>query len=186
MMNMYYCSMCNKNQETRIINKAQTLNVKGREITLVVPVRICTVCGEDVLDEELDNESLVAFYNEYRKLENLLLPTDIRVIRQKYGLSQSSFAKLLGFGEKTITRYENGAIQDICHDNLIRLMDSIESFILMWEERKKLLSDKEQASINKKLAIYNKTKTSSLYSCSLLYYSNSSANYTQGDLCDAG
>ncbi|VEU79525.1 putative zinc finger/helix-turn-helix protein, YgiT family [Haploplasma axanthum] len=37
-------------------------------------------------------------------------------------------SQLLGFGEKTVTRYENGYIQDKSNDILMRLVDDKESF----------------------------------------------------------
>jgi len=187
MEKMFYCGACESMHCTKIIEKEQTLSVKGKSITLTIPVRICEVCGEEVLDEELDEATLARFYDEYRKLENLLLPSEIKEIRQKYNLSQSSFAKFLGFGEKTITRYENGAIQDVCHDNLIRLMDSLDSFALIWEERKDILNSKEKAYIESKLATYNKIKIKSFYTGIPQYYTSSPTMYTtQGELSDAG
>lgn len=187
MEKMLYCSTCESMHCTKIIEKEQTLSVKGKTITLTVPVRICKACGEEVLDEELDEATLAKFYDEYRKLENLLLPSEIKAIRQRYNLSQASFAKFLGFGEKTITRYENGAIQDICHDNLIRLMNSLDSFALLWEERKDLLSSRERAYIENKLDTYNKIKIKSPYTSFPQYYTSSPTIYiTQGGLSDAG
>ena len=123
MEKIYYCYGCNATTETKIIEKEQTLNVKGRDITLRVQVRVCAVCGEEILDEELDAKTLEMFYKQYRNLENLLLPEEIKAIRQKYNLSQASFAKLLGFGEKTITHascasFSRGWASDEWRDSL--------------------------------------------------------------------
>ena len=76
--------------------------------------------SEEVLDKDLDNKTLGRFYNEYRRLENLLSPKEIKNIRQKYNLSQNAFSKFLGFEERAVTRYENGTIQDVYHDSIIR------------------------------------------------------------------
>ena len=188
MENMFYCCACETLNNTQIVEKEQTLTVKGKVITLTVHVRVCKVCGEEILDEELDDVTLEKFYDEYRRMENLLLPAEIQAIRKKYNLSQSSFAKLLGFGEKTITRYENGAIQDVCHDNLIRLMDSLDAFSLLWEERKEVLSLKEQLFVDAAISNYKKIKIKSLYARAPQYYtSNGNTNYTtQGGYGDAG
>lgn len=102
------------------------------------------------LERSVDKE-----YEEYRRSENLLQPDEIKNIRLKYSLSQASFSNLLGFGERTIARYEDGAIQDVCHDNLIRLMDSIDAFTKLWDVRKNLLSDKERHDVE---SILNKHK----------------------------
>ena len=80
---------------------------------------VCTVCGEELFNEELDSATLINAYNEYRRKHKLLLPEEIRKIREQYGLSQRSFAKLLNWGDKTIRRYENGAVQDRAHNSLL-------------------------------------------------------------------
>ncbi len=188
MENRFYCCECNAPTETTIIEKDQTLNVKGRAIILRVQVRVCANCEEEILDEQLDAQTLDMFYKQYRRLEKLLMPEEIKAIRQKYKLSQASFAKFLGFGEKTITRYENGAIQDVCHDNLIRLMSSMDAFVLLWKERKECLSAKEQVYIDSLIRMYNKTKIHSAYNSTPVYHSNFPNVYliNQGDLPYAG
>lgn len=77
------------------------------------------------------------------KGKNLPLPEEIKAIRNKYNLTQKAFSILLGFGEKTITRYENGSIQDDTHNLLIKLMDDQETFKKVWKIRKNLLTEKE-------------------------------------------
>ena len=37
-----------------------------------------------------------------------LTAQDIKRIRRKYGLTQQGFARLLGLGEASVVRYENG------------------------------------------------------------------------------
>ena len=51
-----------------------------------------------------------------------------RSIREKYGLSQVAFAKVLGLGNKTVARYENGSIADMAQNNLIELMKQPSNF----------------------------------------------------------
>ena len=146
----HYCPSCEKECTTKVVEQNETLKVKGQDITLKVKVRICEKCGEEIIDKELDNESLKAFYEEYKKINNLLTTAEIKEIRNQWGLSQSQFALLLGMGEKTITRYENGNIQDETHDNLIRLARETESFRTLWDVRKDKLDRKTQ---NKVLSI---------------------------------
>ena len=45
---------------------------------------------------------------------------EIKEIRQRYGLSQRSFAQLLGIGPASIVRYEQGATPSKANANLIR------------------------------------------------------------------
>ncbi len=51
-------------------------------------------------------------------------PEEIKRIRGKYGLSQKAFARLLGIGEASIVRYENGQTPTKANTNLIRAADN--------------------------------------------------------------
>ena len=60
MEELFYCCECQSLCNTTIIDKKQTLTIKGREITLMAPVRECTTCGEEILDEEMDIDGAIA------------------------------------------------------------------------------------------------------------------------------
>lgn len=138
-----YCEQCNQLRDTNIKTVKETYKVKDVEVTVESEVRYCDLCGEELWDKDLDDSTLKKAYAEYKKREGLLSAEEMKEIRAKYDLSQSSFAKLLGFGEKTITRYENGAIQDKAQDNLIRLMSDIEVFKKLWDRNKGVLTARE-------------------------------------------
>ena len=180
MNELWFCPSCGKKIETKIVAKEETLMVKGKELTLKVNVRVCKDCGEEITDEELDGESLKLFYDEYKKSENLLTSREIAEIRNKFGLSQSALSRLLGFGEKTITRYENGSIQDLCHDNLLRLMRNYDSFIEIWETRKNYLTNSENANISKRIHTYQVLMDTSYSSNPVYFYSNPIVIYKNG------
>ncbi len=102
----------------------------------------CTRCGEEILPDEL-TKAIEA--EQYRRL-GLLPPSEIRQVRQKTGLSAVDMANLLGVGEKSYTRWENGrSIQNRSNDTLIRLLDkNADALVIVDAERKpdrdKLLS----------------------------------------------
>ena len=62
-------------------------------------------------------------YDEYKKRVGLLTSKEIIAIRKKLNLTQEGLARIMGCGLKTITRYENGAIQDKVFDNFIRCLE---------------------------------------------------------------
>lgn len=114
-----YCEACEKEVETKIITKRESYFVCGEMIDVDARVLVCAECGEELFCEELDQATLVNAYHEYRRRHKLLLPEEIKKIREQYGLSQRSFARLLNWGDKTICRYENGSIQDKAHNSLL-------------------------------------------------------------------
>lgn len=63
-----------------------------------------------------------------------ITPAEIKRIRKKYGLTQQAFARLLGIGEASMVRYENGQPPSKANANLIRAADHKE-FMLECLER---------------------------------------------------
>lgn len=72
--------------------------------------------------ESIDNINLLSAGNAYRKMHNLLTSGEIIDIRETYGLTQVEFARLLGWGEATVARYESRAIQDTAYDTMLRMI----------------------------------------------------------------
>lgn len=112
-----FCSTCGDFVFSSIQNTTETFHVRGVDITITSPARICENCGEIIFDEVLDDEKLKLVYRGYRNLKGMLQPEEIRAIREKRNLTQEEFSKLLGFN---VTRYENGSLQSEEEDEKIR------------------------------------------------------------------
>lgn len=140
---MDYCEVCGREVETKIITRKEIFNVCGEAIEVDAQVMVCAECGEELFNEELDSATLINAYNEYRRRHKLLLPEEIRRIREQYGLSQRSFAKLLNWGDKTIRRYENGAVQDRAHNSLLLFLREPENMCTYLTENEVALDEKQ-------------------------------------------
>ncbi|MEE0705211.1 MAG: helix-turn-helix domain-containing protein [Adlercreutzia sp.] len=78
-----------------------------------------------------------------------LTPEAIKDIRHHYGLSQQAFARILGIGEASIARYENGAKPTKANANLIRAA-AIPQFMADCLEREgEALSPKQRESVER-------------------------------------
>lgn len=137
---MKYCPICDREVESIVRIVSEAYPVKGEDITIDAHVRFCVHCGEEMWDEELDAQNLLDAFTAYRRKHNLLQPAEIRATREKYGLSQTAFARVLGFGDKTITRYENGSIADAAQNNLIYLAQEPRNFKTLLEKNKDRIS----------------------------------------------
>lgn len=81
----------------------------------------CTGCGELYLD----HKARAVIERAQANAAELLSPEELRRIRKAIGTTHSGMAKLLGVGEKSYIRWENGqSIQTRAIDNLIRLTTS--------------------------------------------------------------
>lgn len=114
-----FCEHCNEMADYDVKNITETYPVYGEQIEIQAAVAVCKKCGSVIFNEELDSKSLFLAQNEYRKKHKLLTAKEIIAIREQYGLSQRSFAKLLDWGDKTIRRYESGSVQNKAHNSLL-------------------------------------------------------------------
>lgn len=146
-----YCEQCEKEAETKVITKREAYQVCGELIEVDAQVLVCSECGDELFCEELDNATLVKAYNEYRRVYKLLLPEEIKRIREQYGLSQRSFAKLLNWGDKTICRYENGSIQDKAHNSILLFLREPENMRTYLTENEVTLDERQVTKLLKRI-----------------------------------
>ena len=103
-----FCDACGKFVCSSIQTTTETFRVRGIDITITSPARICENCGEIIFDEVLDDEKLKLVYRAYREQKGMLQPEEIRAIRERRNLTQEECSKVLGFN---VARYENGSLQ---------------------------------------------------------------------------
>ena len=112
-----FCSTCGDFVHSTIQNLTETFHVRGIDITITSPARICENCGEIIFDEVLDDEKLKLVYRAYREQKGMLQPEEIRAIRERKNLTQEEASEVLGFN---VARYENGSLQSEEEDGKIR------------------------------------------------------------------
>ena len=121
-MKMYVCEKCGFVEHTRIVERIEVLPVRGEDVSYDSRVRMCSSCGEELFDEELDSVNLQNAYDVYRQRHNIITTEEIRALRLEYGFTQRGLSNLLGWGEISIHRYENGSVPDDAHNQLLRMI----------------------------------------------------------------
>ena len=119
------CPLCDKTHEVEERKRFTTIALKGDEVTYEERFYFCANADEDENEFEsgsMMNENLMNARNAYRVKHGLLTSDEIIAIRESYGLSQVDLARLLGWGEATISRYESKAIQDDAYDTMLRMI----------------------------------------------------------------
>lgn len=119
------CPLCDKTHEVEERKRVTSIVLKGEEVTYEERFYFCVNADEDENEFKMGamtNENLLNARNAYRIKKGLLTSYEIVEIREIYGLSQVDLAKLLGWGESTISRYESKAIQDEAYDTMLRLI----------------------------------------------------------------
>lgn len=119
------CPICDKIHELEERKRFSTITIKGEKVNYEERFYFCANADEDENEFEtgsMTNQNLLNARNAYRVKHGLLTSDEIVAIRESYGLSQVDLARLLGWGEATVSRYESKAIQDEAYDTMLRLI----------------------------------------------------------------
>jgi putative zinc finger/helix-turn-helix YgiT family protein len=115
------CPNCEKETELELIQKVEDIKVRGEVIKVEVRYYKCKNCGEEFEDPRSGEDPLDKAYREYRRRHGMMQPEEILESRKRFGLTQNEMNRLLGWGGATLSRYENGALQDETHEKALRL-----------------------------------------------------------------
>ena len=118
------CMCCMEEHDVRTVHVSEHNEFKGVKVEYDATYEYCELADEYISTEEMISANDIAMKNAYRQAVGLLTTIEIGAIRAKYGISQSDLAMLLGWGGKTITRYESHQVQDIAHNTILVKLDS--------------------------------------------------------------
>ncbi len=118
------CPLCNKTHSLEQRKRHTQSIVKDEVVDFDEIYFFCPLSDEEeneFVTAGLMDGNLLRGRDSYRMKKGLLTSAEIANIRNYYGLSQSDFSAILGWGEVTITRYESKTIQDETYDNIMRM-----------------------------------------------------------------
>jgi putative zinc finger/helix-turn-helix YgiT family protein len=141
----------NNFNNSKIIKRKAIYPIKGESIEIIEKVRIDLNNNEEIFDEALEDQNLELIYTQYRKRHALLMPNKIKETREKYGVSQRAFSRILGWGEVTIHRYETGALQDRSHNDALVLLENPDNMKILLENNKNKINRKDYINIKENL-----------------------------------
>jgi putative zinc finger/helix-turn-helix YgiT family protein len=121
------CPNCENITELEYIKGIEEHNIRGELIKVKVEYYKCKECGEEFEDPSSKDDPLDKAYREYRRQKGMVQPEETLEMRKLYGLTQKEFSKLVGWGGATLSRYENGALQDEAHDRVLQLLKNPEN-----------------------------------------------------------
>jgi len=136
------CPCCMEEHIPQLIKAKEECLFKGVLVEYTAEYYYCENADETYADEEQISTNDIAMKDAYRKMLGLLSSDQILEIRTRYGISQSDLCIILGWGQKTVTRYESHQVQDKAHDTILRKLDTDpEWFIDLLKSAKNDLSE---------------------------------------------
>lgn len=113
------CPNCGAEHSIGLRSRSEVVKVRGTDVSVSASAYRCSNC-ECEFDAPGATDALELAYKRYREIKGLLQPEQMKAWRQGLGLKQSELAQLLGWSTATVSRYENGALQDDAHDRAMR------------------------------------------------------------------
>jgi DNA-binding transcriptional regulator YiaG len=131
-------------------------------------------------DEVFANLNINQLYNQYREKHSIPFSSEIKAIREQYGVSAATMSNILGFGANMYANYESGEVPSLSNANLIDLAKNPQDFEklvnksgIKASEKKKILSQIEKVVLElaSKQKLFEKlelsTKPTILNGCNL-------------------
>lgn len=147
------CPSCEKETDIELVRKIEEIKVRGESIEVEMEFYKCLVCGEEFEDPRSDNDPLDKAYRKFRRRHGMIQPEEIRQLRKRYGFTQSEMSSLLGWGGATLSRYENGALQDEAHGKILHLITDPRNLLNLIEQSPDAIPKHRRESLIKELKI---------------------------------
>ena len=110
--------------EVSLVRVREHSTFKGIAVDYMAEYEYCGNADEYTAEDDMISRNDMAMKDAYRQTNHLLTSSEIENIRSRFGISQADLSSLLGWGGKTITRYESHQVQDMAHDSILRKIDS--------------------------------------------------------------
>ena len=135
------CPCCMEEHDVQYVKTTANNIFKGVTVEYPAEYLYCDKADEMYEEEAQISENDISMKNAYREKTGLLTSQEIADIRATYRISQNDLCLLLGWGGKTITRYESHQVQDISHDTILRKLNADpEWFLQLLNAKKESLS----------------------------------------------
>jgi HTH-type transcriptional regulator/antitoxin MqsA len=117
------CRVCGELAE--LISIDQEIKIGSRSAVVLDEFYRCVACESEFYAPGQMEATQRRAADTIRRDLGLLLPQEIKAVREKLCLTQADFEKLLGVGPKTVVRWERGTVfQNKSTDALLRLLDA--------------------------------------------------------------
>lgn len=154
------CICCMEEHDVKLVRMQDNMIFKDLKVDYVAEYFYCDQAGELYMEESQMSENDLRMKDAYRRALGLMTSQEITELRAKYDISQSDLCALLGWGGKTITRYEGHQVQDRAHDSILqKLRQDPEWFLkLLTDARGTVSEDAFQRYYERALHLYEESR----------------------------
>lgn len=138
-------------KEMKLVYEPRTWNFRGEEYEYIHTAYECENTGERFTTCETDDAGFLQVTNQYRVKYGIPFVDEIVTIRNRYGVSASKMAAILGIGTNQWRLYESGEVPSVSNGRMIRSIMNPKVFLDLVESTRQQLTDKEYATIMEKV-----------------------------------
>lgn len=155
-----YCESCRAKHTFSVKEEPHVYRFRGRDIEIERRFAFCNCCGSPMDIEGLENETMSHVARIYAEKYGMTA-SQLQSVRKQYQLGVRPFAKLLGIGSASVTRYESGSLPQVSHLELYKQLRQHSYMIMEYFNRNKdLLSPREQKMTELALEAWQDTEYS--------------------------
>lgn len=103
-----FCDICGKQTRFGVKNATRKVNVRGINVSVTYSAEVCSCCGEERYDDDLEIEIMRKAVSIYRERENLIPADRITRYMDKHGLSAAQMAEKVNCTVSDIIRASHG------------------------------------------------------------------------------
>ena len=116
------CEKCGNEINFYKAHRSETFPVLGENITVNTLHFICADCNAIVFDENLDEESLNAAYDIYRKNHSLCKSNIVNEICNTQHITIEKLSKVTGISVSRLNKLQNGSIPTELESNMLKMI----------------------------------------------------------------
>lgn len=102
------CGICGG--EAVLISEEREVRIGKRSAVVEDQFFRCSACGEELYEPGQMDAVMLKASNAIREDLGLMMPEEIKSLRESLELSQAEFERLIGVGRKTVVRWERGTV----------------------------------------------------------------------------
>lgn len=124
---MIDCPLCGELHLVERRTRTAIATIKGEKVKYTENYFVCENSSEDeneFITSKVMDENLLAARDAYRTAHGMFTSKEIVALRNRYNLTQRELAKMLGWGEATVSRYESKQIQDETYDAILQTISN--------------------------------------------------------------
>lgn len=176
------CYSCMEEHEVSVVQIEKSVKYNDELVNYNAIYEYCEETDDLTATEEMIRTNDISMKDAYREQKGLMTSREIKVLRDRYQISQTDFSMVLGWGGKTITRYESYQVQDAAHDNILkRIQRDPQWFLeLLSKVRRELPESRYLKYYRAAIDIYSQKKNE--YTEKMLYAMYAERNISKEDM----